>query len=112
MSIPLIWIWPRHSTKSLIIALPTSKLKAHGIDGLEGNWIKAWLSDRWQRVCLDGSYSSWRRVWSGVPQGPILFLIFINDIDNSIHSSVLKFADDTNYGIVDNQSDGHAAVAE
>jgi len=88
-----------------------SKLKAHGIDGLVGNWIKAWLSDRWQRVCLDGSYSSWRRVWSGVPQGsvlgPILFLIFINDIDNTIHSSVLKFADDTKvYGIVDNQSDG------
>ena len=38
------------------------KLKAHGIDGLVGNWIKSWLSDRWQRVCLDGTFSSWRRV--------------------------------------------------
>jgi len=34
------------------------KLKAHGIDGLVGNWIKSRLSDRWQRVCLDGTFSS------------------------------------------------------
>ena len=41
-----------------------SKLKAHGVDGLVCNWSKA-VSQ--QRVCLDGSYSSWRPVWSGVP---------------------------------------------
>ena len=86
------------------------KLKAHGIDGLVCNWIKGWLSDRWQRVSLDGAYSSWRRVWSGVPQGsvlgPILFLIFINDLDNNISSDVLKFADDTKiYRTVTNQED-------
>jgi len=57
-----------------------SKLKAHGIGSLVGNWIKAWLTDRQQQVCLDGRYSRWRPIWSGVPQasvlGPILFLIF------------------------------------
>ena len=88
------------------------KLKAHGIDGLVGNWIKSWLSDRWQRVCLDGTYSHWTHVWSGVPQGsvlgPVLFLIFINDLDISISSNVLKFADDTKlYRVVDNEQDGH-----
>jgi len=48
---------------------------------------------------LDGFYSRWSQVWSGVPQGsvlgPVLFLIFINDLDDELTSDVLKFADDT-----------------
>ena len=86
--------------------LHVTKLKAHGIDGLVCNWIESWLSDRWQRVCLDGSHSSWRKVWSGVPQGsvlgPVVFLIFINDIDSGLSSNVLKFADDTKvFSVID-----------
>jgi hypothetical protein len=57
------------------------------------------LKDREQRVLICGKHSSWTKVASGVPQGsvlgPILFLIFINDLDDSIQSRVLKFADDT-----------------
>ena len=57
------------------------------------------LRDRKQRVCLRGSSSSWCRMCSGVPQGsvlgPVLFLIFINDLDIGVSSDVLKFADDT-----------------
>ena len=73
------------------------KLKAQG-NGMI-NWIEKWLIDRRQRVVVDGEVSNWKSVLSGVPQGsvlgPILFLIYINDLDDDITSKVLKFADDT-----------------
>ena len=60
------------------------------------------MSDRRQRVCIDGEYSEWAEVTSGVPQGsvlgPILFLIYINDLDNNINSKLDKFADDSKLG--------------
>ena len=76
------------------------KLKAHGIGNGMINWIEKWLIDRRQRVVVDGEVLNWKSVLSGVPQGsvlgPILFLIYINDLDDDITSKVLKFADDTN----------------
>ena len=75
------------------------KLKAHDICNDVINWIEKWLTHRRQRVIVDGGISSWTSVLSGVPQGsvlgPILFLIYITDLDDDISSKVLTFADDT-----------------
>ena len=75
------------------------KLKAHGIGDSITEWIEQWLTDRRQPVVVGGEVSNWKSVLSGVPQGsvlgPILFLIYINDLDDSITSNVQKFADYT-----------------
>ena len=83
------------------------KLVSHGIEGKVWLWLENWLKGREQRVCIDGSSSDWIKVFSGVPQGsvlkPILFLVYINDVDLEVQNDILKFADDTKlYGVVTN----------
>lgn len=75
------------------------KLSAHGIRGKVLNWICDFLSNRKQRVVVNGAQSSVADVTSGIPQGsvvgPLLFVVYINDLPQNIKNDVRMFADDT-----------------
>ena len=76
------------------------KLKSCGISGGLLSWLKDYLADRQQRVIINGAHSEWGNINAGVPQGsvlgPLLFLIFINDITLVISNCKIRlFADDT-----------------
>ena len=76
-----------------------SILTSYGITGNTQNWIKSFLSNRKQRVSVNGALLDITDVTSGVPQGsvlgPVLFLLYINDINGNIKSSIRLFADDS-----------------
>ncbi len=75
------------------------RVKQLEIDGNIYNWNENWLSNRRQRVVINGNASDWAPVKSGVPQGsvlgPILFIICINGIDVGLDHFISKFADET-----------------
>ena len=61
--------------------------------------MESFLSERYQRVLINGQSSEWASIKAGVPQGsilsPLLFLIYTNDLSDGIISNVKLFADDT-----------------
>ena len=74
-------------------------MKQNGISGDLMRILSDFLSNRKQRLVLNGQNSSWTNVHMGVPQGstlgPLLFLIYINDLADDLSSNVNFFADDT-----------------
>ena len=75
------------------------KLQENGISGKLLLLLKDFLKSRKQQVVLNGQHSSWRELNADVPQGsilgPLLFLVYINDLSNGLKSNPKLFADDT-----------------
>ena len=93
------------------------KLQAIGIRGSLLRWIEGFLTDRKQRVALNGVKSSWAPVASGVPQGsvlgPLLFVAYVNDLPDAVNCGVQMFADDTKiYRPVSNTADAELLQAD
>ena len=89
-----------------------AKLNSYGICDNTLFWINSFLCNRRQRVLIDGSASKYKPVLSGVPQGtvlgPLLFLLYINDITVNIKSNIRIFADDCIlYREIQNNNDKH-----
>ena len=88
-----------------------SKLKALGIGDPLLKWLQSYLTERKQRVVDNGTYSAWTDVGSGIPQGsllgPILFLLFDNDMPRVVeNASLAMFADDSKcYKVINQDSD-------
>ena len=94
------------------------KLKSSfNITGLALSWVESYLSQRSQRVILDGKHSDWIPVLSGVPEGsilgPLLFTCFVADLPNHIETSCLSYADDVKiFHRVSSSQDAHALQAD
>ena len=85
------------------------KLKSMGVSDSLLKLFQSFLTNRFQRVLLNGQTSEWLPVKAGVPQGsilgPLLFLIYINDLSENIESTVKLFADDTSlFSVVHNNN--------
>ena len=89
------------------------KLAGYGIDGKLITWIRCFLTDRIQKVSIRGSQSSPVNVTSGVPQGsvlgPLLFILYVNEIPEIVNSKMYMYADDSK---LVNESNSHRTIQQ
>ena len=109
-SVDAIYLDFRKAFDSVPHARLVQKIKSYGLTGKLSSWIEAFLSNRTQQVLVEAERSDWCTVVSGVPQGsvlgPLLFILYINDLPNSLKTTVKIFADDSKlYGKADTVED-------
>ena len=93
------FIW---TSKKLFVTVPhkrlINKLDSYNISNELLNWIEAILTDRKQKVAVNGKESKWHNVTSGIPQGsvigPLVFVLYINNLPELTKSDTFLFADD------------------
>ena len=115
--IDVLYLDYRKAFDSVPIQRLIEKLKAYVISGNLLQWIESFLTLRTMRVGIRGSYSEWFEVVSGVPQGsvpgPLLFLLFVNDLPSWIVNDIKMFADDTKmWRRIQTQSDSQTLQAD
>ena len=92
--------------------------RTYGISGNVLNWLTSFVSGRKQRVVFQGKCSSWTTVLSGIPQGsclgPLLFTVYVNDLQLHLKNKPYQYADDTffsmcihSYSDIVNTTGGH-----
>ena len=92
----------------------TAELKHYGICITLMKWFETYLTNRFQRVVIPGDISERLEIVADVPQcsifGPLLFIMFINDIVEEMHSNIRVFADDASFYIVVDFPDSAAQI--
>ena len=92
------------------------KVENHGIKGNALKWIRDFLSNRQQRGVINGTHSAWAPVTSGIPQGsvlgPLLFVIFVNDMPDVVKSFLYMFAGDSKLFTRVNATDGTSKLQD